>query len=265
MTERADITVDWGVFDRTSPRIVEVADPSTTAKVQDIIDTLRSNTLPAGEADDSLDNMDDDFILNTDGKIPVQPGLQVGAIATLQNAKFRFEARAGPDHVLCTIAEGDLVAFLEDRGSQTGADSNTVLIDSLASYITFGIEEKDVDQFTIENVTDGSEATLVTVDSGTQITTDGLTGGSDNLFQAGDEIIVSGFATSPIAPSAFTTVSYTASVAPSITGISQAEIGTGVWDALLADHEIADTFGAHVGLKLLTLGKWLALRGGAGK
>ena len=265
MTERADITVDWGIFDRTSPRIIEVESPSTVAKVQDIIDTLRSNTLPAGEADDSLENMDDDFILNTDGKIPVQPGLQIGAIATIQNAKFRFEARGGPDTVLCIITEGDLVAFLEDFGSHTGGDSNTVLIDSAASYITFGIEEKDEDKFTIQNLTDGSEAELVTIDSGTQITTDGLTGGSDNLFQSGDVIRVFGFSSSPITASAFTTVSYPASVAPSITGVSSTDIREAVWDAALVDYQAANSFGEMVGLKLLQFGRWLALRGGVGK
>jgi hypothetical protein len=225
MTERSDISVDWGIFDRTSPRIIEVASPSTTLILQDFVDTMRSNTL--GES--FIEELDDDAILgdnsNSDavGKTPVQPGLQSGIIGVMFNAKLRFAARAGPDFVLCTITQGDLVSYLQDIGSHTGGDSNTILIDSLASYITFGIEEKDLDKFTVFNDTDGSQATVVTVDSGIQITTDGLTGGSDNLFQAGDSIRVEGFATSPIEPSAFTTVSYTASVAPSITALASIE------------------------------------------
>ena len=217
MAERSDITTDWGVFDRTSPRLITVGSPSTALVIQDLVDTLRSNTLPAGEADDSLDNMDDDFILNAEGKVPVQPTLQTGITATLQNAKLLFAARAGPDTILCTITRGNLVSFLEDAGSHTGGDSGTVVIDSAASWVTFGIEAND--EFTVENITDGSSATVTAVDSGIQLTTDGLTGGSDNTFQAGDLILVSGFATSPIEPSAFTTVSYAASVAPSITAI----------------------------------------------
>jgi hypothetical protein len=67
-------------------------------------------------------------------------------------------------------------------GTQTGADSNTVLIDSAATFQTDGVKAGD----SISNVTDGSTATVVTVDSEIQITTDGLTGGGDNLFQAGD-------------------------------------------------------------------------------
>jgi len=265
MTERADITVDWGVFSRISPRIIEVSPPSAALAVQDLVDTLRSNTLPAGEADDSLENLDDDKILDTEGKTPVQPGLQAGVIATIQNAKLRFAARGGPATELMVVGEGDLVAFLEDFGSHTGADSNTILIDSAASFITFGIEDKLLDKFQVENLTDGSVATLASLDSGIQITTDGLTGGLDNLFQAGDSIRVFGFAASPIAPSAFTSVSYAASVAPSITGVSSAAIGGAVWGAALADHSAANSFGEYVGLKLLNFGRWLALRGGPGK
>ena len=262
MAERSDITVDWGIFDRTSPRIIEVESPSTALVIQDLVDTLRSNTLPAGEADDNLSTMDDEFILVGDGKIPVQPGLQTGITATIQNAKLRFGARAGPSFVLCQITEGNLVAFLRDDGSQTGADSNTVLIDAAADYITFGIEAKDQDPFTVKNVTDGSEAELVTVDSGIQITTDGLTGGSDNLFQAGDVIEVSGFATGPIEPSAFTTVSYAASEAASI------QAGTGatvedIWD--YTGPFAVGGIGEFITTKLLTIGKWLGLRGGPGK
>lgn len=238
MTERSDISVDWGAFDRTSPRVIEIASPSTTLILQDFVDTMRSNTL--GES--FIEELDDDAVLgdnsNADavGKIPVQPGLQVGIIATMFNAKLRFAARAGPDYILCSITEGDLVSFLQDQGSHTGADSNTVLIDSSASFITFGIEEKLLDKFVVKNLTDGSQATLVTLDSGIQITTDGLTGGSDNLFQAGDVISVEGFATSPILPSAFTTVSYAVSVAPSITNLATIEDRTQeIWKLLGLD------------------------------
>lgn len=221
MAERADITVNWGIFSRSSPRTVEVDSPSTALIVQDLLDTLRSNTLSAGEPD--LQNLDDDALLNQEfdpaGKTPVQPALQTGITATLFNAKLRFAARAGPATVLCTVTRGNVVSYLRDEGTQTGGDSNTVLIDSAADFINFGIEVKDQDKFEVLNVTDGSSALVSTVDSGIQITTDGLTGGSDNLFQAGDEIIVQGYATSPILPSAFTTVSYAASEAPTIQSI----------------------------------------------
>jgi hypothetical protein len=226
MAERSDIAVDWGVFGRSSPRIVEVAAPSTTLRIQDLIDTVRSNTL-TNPGEPGLDNLDDDPIFSQEfdpaGKVPTEPGISSGIIATMFNAKLKFEDRAGPATELCRATEGTLVSYLRDTGSHTGADSNTILIDSLADFINFGIEEKDVDQFEVLNVTDGSSALVSTVDSGIQITTTGLSGGSDNLFQSGDVVVVQGYALSPIEPSSFTSVSYATSVAPSIQQITTIE------------------------------------------
>ena len=59
MAERSDITVDWGVFSRSSPRIITVGAPSTSLILQDLVDTIRSNTL--GET--PLDQIDDDALL----------------------------------------------------------------------------------------------------------------------------------------------------------------------------------------------------------
>ena len=225
MAERSDISVDWGVFGRSSPRIVEVAAPSTILKIQDLIDSLRSNTLQPGEP--LLENLDDEPVLTQEfdpaGKVPTEPGIQTGIVCTLFNAKLKFEDRAGPTTELCRAVEGTLVSYLRDDGTHTGGDSNTVLIDSAGDFINFGIEEKDVDAFEVLNVTDGSSAFVSTVDSGTQITTTGLTGGSDNLFQSGDVIVVQGYALSPIEPSAFTSVSYSTSVSPSIQAITSIE------------------------------------------
>jgi hypothetical protein len=186
---------------------------------------VRSNTLASGEPD--LDNLDDDPIFTQEfdpaGKVPTEPGIASGIIATMFNAKLRFEARGGPATVLCRATEGTLVSYLRDVGSHTGANSNTVLIDSAAFFVSFGIDEKDVEPFVVINETDGSQANVVTVDSENQITTDGLTGGSDNTFEAGDIITVQGYALSPIAPSAFTSVSYSTSVAPSIQSLETIE------------------------------------------
>lgn len=68
--------------------------------------------------------------------------------------------------------------------AQTGGDSNTVCIIATAQFVTDGVKAGDK----IVNTTDGSSAAVVTVDSATQITCDGLVGGSDNLFQATDVI-----------------------------------------------------------------------------
>lgn len=214
MAERADVTVNWGGTSRSTPRIITVGAPSSEISIQDLVDTLRSNTLQAGEAGNILNNMDDDFILDASGKEQLVGGTQVGITATLKNARLKFADRAGPDTEVMLVAGGNLVTELTDTGTQTGADSNTVYIDSAGGFDTFGLEPG----MTVENLTDGSSATVVTVDSGTQITTDGLTGGGDNLFQAGDVVVVSGF-TNPIEPSAFTTVALSSSSSATITNL----------------------------------------------
>ena len=50
-----------------------------------------------------------------------------------------------------------------------------------------------------------------------------------------------------------------------VTDQDKLDIAAAVWNSVLASFTTVGTFGAHVGAKLLTLGKWLALRGGPGK
>jgi hypothetical protein len=86
MAERADVTVDWGL----SPRLIEVALPSVELSNQDMHDTLNSNTLQAGMADDSLDNMDDDPIIDSAGKEDLGGGVEVGITSTLLDGQVAF-------------------------------------------------------------------------------------------------------------------------------------------------------------------------------
>lgn len=68
-----------------------------------------------------------------------------------------------------------------------GSGTSTILTDTDLSgannFVDSNIRPGDI----VTNVTDGSTATVVTVDSGTQITTTGLTGGADNTFTNTDE------------------------------------------------------------------------------
>lgn len=159
MTERSDVTVDWG----KSPRIITVAAPSTTITVQDLIDTLRSNTLQAGEADDSLDNMDDDFILDAEGKA----NDVTGVVAILQNAQLSFEQRT---------------AKLETGTITTPDTTGNTLTDATATFITNGVVRGDI----ILNATDGSHATVLSVTSETVIEGTTLAGGTDNQYDSAD-------------------------------------------------------------------------------
>jgi hypothetical protein len=67
-------------------------------------------------------------------------------------------------------------------GIADSGGSNTVINDALGDFVSKGVLAGDK----IWNVTDGSYATVVTVNSATQITTTGLTGGADNTFSSGD-------------------------------------------------------------------------------
>lgn len=123
MTERAYVTVDRA----DSPRLVEVASVggggADEISIQDLHDTLNSNTLPAGDADDSLDNMDDEALVASEGKATLGVGLETGITLSLQNAQLAFEGNYVP--------------------AQTGtatAIGTTTLTDAGATFIANGVE-----------------------------------------------------------------------------------------------------------------------------
>jgi hypothetical protein len=103
MTVRTDITVDYTV----SPRIVEVASPSTSVIIQDLYDTLRT-------IENRFQNMDDSVLIDTvktAGKQTLSPTKSVGITLTLNNAKLKFEDRGGPSYTIMSVTDGNLVAI----------------------------------------------------------------------------------------------------------------------------------------------------------
>lgn len=87
----------------SSPRIIEVAAPSTEILMQDLVDTIRS-------IEDDLKYMDDIFFISASGKESLGAAGKAGIIVTLNNALLQFEARPGPDWVQCLVQGGSLVA-----------------------------------------------------------------------------------------------------------------------------------------------------------
>lgn len=74
-----------------------------------------------------------------------------------------------------------------EEGTATGATSATVLVDSAQTNFltTLAVGHR------VDNITDGSSGTILTVDSNTQVTLSAsLTGGADNTFQSGDEYAI---------------------------------------------------------------------------
>lgn len=155
MAVRGDVTINWDL------RIIIVDAPSAEISIQDLHDTVRA-------AEDDLKNMDNPPLISTAGKEALGSGVQVGITATLQNAKLAFEQR---------------VVMLES-GTITTPDTNGMtLIDSSATFITNGVEAGDM----VMNHTDGSHATIASVDSETQLTLlTALDGGTDNQFDSAD-------------------------------------------------------------------------------
>lgn len=100
MAFRDDITIDWDL----SPRIIEVASPSTELNVQDLYDTLRVHGSYAT-------NMDDLEIVDASGKEQLGTNLYIGLTIKLLNAKVKFEDKESP--TVCDIVGGNLIAIDE--------------------------------------------------------------------------------------------------------------------------------------------------------
>lgn len=229
MSERADITTLW----QLSPRIVEVASPSVALLIQDLHDTLRSDTRQPGER--NLDNLDDDFIIDSGGKETLGVGLEVGITATLQNAQVAFEARTTAASIGTATAVG-----------------TTVLADTGATFATDGVLRGAV----IINFDDRSITEVLTIDSENQITHRSLVNGTNNDWTAGDnyqifnviQCEVSGgnlvaiddmdAELSPIFPTAFTQIILSRSSSATLSSQSTLEtIITDIWQLLGLDKD----------------------------
>jgi hypothetical protein len=105
MTIRTDVTIDWS----SSPRIIEVAAPSTEISIQDLHDTCKY-------FEDNVEGVLHPYLIDSAGKEFLGGTLYVGITATLNNALIKFEDRGGPSWVLCIISGGNLVA-IDDVGA----------------------------------------------------------------------------------------------------------------------------------------------------
>lgn len=100
MAIRHDIVIDWNL----SPRIITIQAPSVAISMQDLLDSLRWLEAQTGA-------MDNKPIIDASGKENLGGGTKVGITVKLLNAKIAFEARTGPQWVLCSLDGGNLVAI----------------------------------------------------------------------------------------------------------------------------------------------------------
>jgi hypothetical protein len=206
--------------------IIEVDLPFTVATIQEIHDAAR-----AFEANQM--ELDDPILVSAGGKEDLGGGNAVAVTLSILNGwRIRFAARAGPAYVACKITGGNLVRADPIPGTATSNDAGTVLTDTNAMFASDGILEGDV----LTNVDDGSTASVLTVDSETQMTHTALTGGSENDWDIGEAYSV--VATNPLSPSAFTQIQYAQSTSPlNIDGATSSFV-----DALLATTVDGTTF-----------------------
>lgn len=115
MAVRDDVIIDWN----QSPRLVTVQSPSVYIGMLDLYQTLRY-------LERRPYNLEKDSIVNGFGQFYLDPQQDYGRIVQLQNAQLKFEDRAGPSWVDCTI-EANLTA-VDENGDPIKAYQN-------ASYV----------------------------------------------------------------------------------------------------------------------------------
>lgn len=160
MTTRTDVTVD---FD-PSPRVAEIASPSTTLNMQDIVDTLRKQ-------EDTFAGISNPKLTDAAGKEALGGALSVGITVSLQNTRIAFESRTTP-------AETGTVT----TGSAAPVRNTISFQDSAADFVTANVARGSL----VINFSDRSIADVIRVDNANQLTTKVLANGTTNTFQIGD-------------------------------------------------------------------------------
>ncbi len=85
-------------------KIIQVDSPQISLDVQDLVNQIR-------RYEENLLNLDYGTIVNAYGKQPLGGGAYVGITMELINDwRLAFEARSGPDTILCTLSGGNIVA-----------------------------------------------------------------------------------------------------------------------------------------------------------
>ena len=104
MAIRTDIfSIDWSV----SPRVIWIDIAFSEVSAQDLYDTCKHYEALHG-------GVDEPKICDAGGWKPIGPGQYVGITVSLFNAQYAFEARPGPDWVICNMAGGNVVAFTDE-------------------------------------------------------------------------------------------------------------------------------------------------------
>ena len=160
MASRQDVELTYV----DSPRVAEVAAPSTDINMQDLVDTLRA-------AEYSWEGNTSKKLINASGKEDLGGGVFVGITAALQNLLLSFEGRTTPAETgTVTSNPGSAIAG-RDQFGDTAALFQTNLVQRGSLVINF---------------TDRSVAEVVSVDSEILLTTKTLVNGIGNTYDVAD-------------------------------------------------------------------------------
>jgi hypothetical protein len=131
MAVRDDVSIDWAV----SPRIIEVDMPSTSIKVQDLVDTLRSH-------EEEPDNLDKDYLIDASGKEDLGDDLKVGITLVLNNAKLKFADRA-LTWITCNVYGGNLLAKDSQGDLMNPIESSSYVTVSLTQSVSASLMQNE--------------------------------------------------------------------------------------------------------------------------
>lgn len=148
-----------------SPRLIVVNAPDTEITIQQLVDQVR-------DWEDSPEGMTYEKLISAAGKENLGGGVSVGITATLENAQLYFEERSTP------LVASETVSTADSTGKTCIAVGATFQTDSVG--------RGDI----IYNQTTGAMATVLSVDSETQITHLPLSGGSRADWQISDNVVV---------------------------------------------------------------------------
>lgn len=135
MAIRDDIIVNWA----SSPRIIEVAAPSVTVSIQDLVDTCR-------HLEAEIENIDNERLIDASGKDDLGEGLLVGITLSLNNAKLKFEDRAPGSWAICKVSGGNLVAADDGGVSMNPIEpSSYVTVTLMQSVSATMVQDEEID------------------------------------------------------------------------------------------------------------------------
>lgn len=247
-TATEDVEQDYNA----DPRVTVVKNARTRFDAQDMVDTLR-------KVEDTFVGMAFPKLINASGKEDLGGGVQVGITYQLQNNQVQFEDRQTP------VEFGTITT-----GSVAPIGGKILVIDSSADFVaasvirgSFIINWDDRSIVSIDSVVDLNTLSVKVPTSGIGNTYD--FGENYSVFNVTPVFLGGGNATAvdevpatiqPGIPSVGTFLTLEKSTSASLVQGS----GSNPWDELLADNEIAGSFGEHVGKKLLTIKKFLGLK-----